>query len=115
MQLRDYQRAALDDLYAWLRENDGHPCLVLPTGAVHTPRDGVLSWEDLQACKNIVWGPAAQAVEVFPPDGRVVNEAPMRHLWRTPWADACCADADYRLTHTLEGFDPRAVRPREAS
>lgn len=33
-ELRDYQRRALDMLYAWFGENDeGNPCLVLPTGA----------------------------------------------------------------------------------
>lgn len=31
--LRSYQRRAIDDLYAWLSKNDGHPCVVLPTGA----------------------------------------------------------------------------------
>lgn len=30
--LRDYQRKAIDDLYAWMENNDGNPCLVLPTG-----------------------------------------------------------------------------------
>lgn len=33
IQLRPYQRRALDMLYEWLGENDGNPCLVLPTGA----------------------------------------------------------------------------------
>lgn len=33
-ELRDYQRRALDDLYAWFRAgNKGNPCLVLPTGS----------------------------------------------------------------------------------
>ncbi|MGL4404422.1 MAG: DEAD/DEAH box helicase family protein, partial [Notoacmeibacter sp.] len=31
--LRPYQQKAIDDLYAWMREHDGNPCLVLPTGA----------------------------------------------------------------------------------
>ena len=32
--LRDYQRRAIDQLYAWFGENaTGNPCLVLPTGA----------------------------------------------------------------------------------
>jgi len=31
--LRDYQQRSLDQLYAWLRDNAGNPCLVLPTGA----------------------------------------------------------------------------------
>lgn len=31
--LRDYQQRSIDELYAWLSENNGNPCLVLPTGA----------------------------------------------------------------------------------
>jgi len=31
--LRDYQQRAIDKLYEWFPENDGNPCLVLPTGA----------------------------------------------------------------------------------
>ena len=33
MPLRDYQQRSIDDLYKWLKNNDGNPCLVLPTGA----------------------------------------------------------------------------------
>lgn len=33
MQLREYQRRSIDQLYEWMRENDGNPCLELPTGA----------------------------------------------------------------------------------
>ena len=33
MSLRPYQQKAIDDLYSWMAKNDGHPCLVLPTGA----------------------------------------------------------------------------------
>ena len=32
--LRNYQRRAINDLYAWFEKNpNGNPCLVLPTGA----------------------------------------------------------------------------------
>lgn len=32
--LRDYQQRTIDDLYAWFESgNQGHPCLVLPTGS----------------------------------------------------------------------------------
>jgi len=31
--LRDYQQRAIDQLYDWLSNNGGNPCLVLPTGA----------------------------------------------------------------------------------
>lgn len=33
MKLRDYQQKSIDMLYDWMRANDGHPCVVLPTGA----------------------------------------------------------------------------------
>ena len=33
MQLREYQQRSIDQLYEWMRENDGNPCLELPTGA----------------------------------------------------------------------------------
>ena len=33
MQLRDYQQAAIDALYAYFSESDGNPLVVLPTGA----------------------------------------------------------------------------------
>jgi len=33
MILRDYQQRAIGDLYRWFEGNDGHPCMVLPTGA----------------------------------------------------------------------------------
>ncbi|MEM6932360.1 MAG: DEAD/DEAH box helicase family protein [Pseudomonadota bacterium] len=31
--LRDYQREAIDSLYRWLAENEGNPLVVAPTGA----------------------------------------------------------------------------------
>lgn len=33
MQLRDYQRRAIDEAFDWMRNNDGNLCSVLPTGA----------------------------------------------------------------------------------
>ena len=33
MKLRDYQQRSIDLLYEWLRNNQGNPCLVLPTGS----------------------------------------------------------------------------------
>ena len=33
MKLRDYQQRSIDLLYDWLRNNQGNPCLVLPTGS----------------------------------------------------------------------------------
>lgn len=51
--LRDYQRRAIDDLYAWFEKNpNGNPCLVLPTGAGKSHivaalcKEAVQSWPD---------------------------------------------------------------------
>jgi len=33
MILREYQQRAIDQLYAWLEQNPGNPCLSLPTGS----------------------------------------------------------------------------------
>ncbi len=51
MPLRHYQQAAIDDVYAYLRQHDGNPVVVLPTGAGK-------SWCIAQICADAVnlWG-----------------------------------------------------------
>jgi DNA repair protein RadD len=50
--LRDYQRRAILELYYWLEHHDGHPVLVLPTGAgksfcvAHLCQDTIKQWPD---------------------------------------------------------------------
>lgn len=50
--LRDYQQRAIDELYQWMRDNAGHPCLVLPTGSGKSHivaalcKDAVSTWPD---------------------------------------------------------------------
>lgn len=48
-------------------------------------KDG-LTWDELWAIKDAVGFGSAWAVEVFPPDGAVVNVANMRHLFILPEA-----------------------------
>lgn len=43
-----------------------------------------ITWDELQHIKNTCGFPSHAAVEVFPPDGKVVNVANMRHLWVLP-------------------------------
>jgi|PlaIllAssembly_1097288.scaffolds.fasta_scaffold44816_6 hypothetical protein len=43
-------------------------------------QDGI-GWDVLQRIKNDLLGVDATAVEVFPPQSDVVNEANIRHLW----------------------------------
>lgn len=33
IELRQYQKRTIDELYSWISENPGNPCVVLPTGA----------------------------------------------------------------------------------
>lgn len=50
--LRDYQQRAIDMVYDWMRQNDGNPCIVLPTGAGKSHivaalcKDAVQEWPD---------------------------------------------------------------------
>jgi len=46
--LREYQRRSVDQLYDWLRNNDGNPCLVLPTGSGKSHIVATLCKEALQ-------------------------------------------------------------------
>ena len=48
-ELRDYQRRAVDLLYDWASNNDGNPCLVMPTGSGKSHVIAALCKEALQA------------------------------------------------------------------
>lgn len=50
-------------------------------------RDGI-TWDELQAIKSEIGCGDYWALEVYPPDGEVVDLAPMRHLWLVPSAPA---------------------------
>lgn len=51
MKLRPYQQAAIDAVYAHLRDHDDNPCVVIPTAGGKTPvmaticKDAVLRWD----------------------------------------------------------------------
>lgn len=45
---------------------------------------GGISWDDLQRLKAEAGYSDWYAVEVFPPDDKVINEQNMRHLWLLP-------------------------------
>ena len=76
-QSRDY----LAVLYVDTR--DGSRCLSVNRTA--TNRDGSwmdgITWDELQRVKNETVGPETWAVEVFPAQSEMINEANMRHLW----------------------------------
>ncbi len=47
-------------------------------------------WRDLQEIKNMIIGPECEAVQLYPADDRVVDEANQFHLW-------VCRDPKYRF------------------
>lgn len=58
-------------------------------GHLVVAHDGTITWDQLQAIKNLVWGQDARAVEVYPVQTEVINNAPLRHLWRLGPDDFC--------------------------
>lgn len=50
-------------------------------GHLAVTHDGTITWDQLQDIKNIAFGSTARAIEVYPSQFDVVNNAPLRHLW----------------------------------
>jgi hypothetical protein len=50
-------------------------------GLISVEHDGYITWDELQAIKDDLFGKDACAIEIYPPQDRVVNNVQMRHLW----------------------------------
>ena len=50
----------------------------------HDGKTNRLTWDELMVIKNEMLGEDACAIELFPRDCDVVNEANIRHLWELP-------------------------------
>lgn len=71
------------DFLVQLFDEGGH--VRVTVNRTHMPNgkdwaDGI-TWDELQAIKAEIGRGDRWAVEVYPPDDEVVNDAPMRHLW----------------------------------
>lgn len=58
-------------------------------GHLMVKHDGAITWDQLAAIKTAAWGPEARAIEVYPADAKIINHAPIRHLWRLGESDFC--------------------------
>ena len=68
----------------------GFPALVDDAlGHLMVAHSGAITWDQLQAVKNAVWGPQTRAIEVYPRASDVVNNGQFRHLWRLGEDDFC--------------------------
>jgi len=69
--------------------NDAHGTIRLSVNRTHVDPatlrwvDGI-RWDDLQRLKQEAGYGEREAVEIYPPDGYVVDVANMRHLWILP-------------------------------
>lgn len=59
-----------------------------------------LSWSDLAAIRDAIWGPGVAAVEVFPPAREVIDLRPTRHFWRGDLVDRAVRECSDRM-HAL--------------
>ncbi len=50
----------------------------------HDGKTNCLTWDELMVIKNEMLGEDACAIELFPCECDVVNEANIRHLWELP-------------------------------
>lgn len=46
--------------------------------------EGAKSWAEKQRIKNLIVGPQRLAIEVFPPESELVDQADVFHLWVLP-------------------------------
>lgn len=69
VQLSDVETEWGTVTHLWVRRHDG---------------EAVRSWKDLQRIKNELTGPDRTAVEVFPAESALKDEANMYHLWVLP-------------------------------
>ena len=68
----------------------GRPVLIdHELGHLMVSHDGAITWDELQAIKNEVWGKEAQAIEIYPRESDLVNSGFFRHLWRLGDGDFC--------------------------
>lgn len=55
----------------------------------HTEGTSPLTWAELQRIKSELVGPEREAVQVFPRESELVDQAEMYHLWLYPAGERC--------------------------
>ena len=58
-------------------------------GHLMVAHGGTITWDELQAIKNAIWGEGTRAIEVYPVNDALVNSGNYRHLWRLGKGDFC--------------------------
>lgn len=82
-------------------------------GLLSVAHDGRITWDELQAVKDAVWGVQTRAIEVYPRRADVVNSGNWRHLWRLGPGDWCPDLLEHRPA-SPGGFDRLEARHHAA-
>ena len=91
----------------------GFPVLLdVQLGHLMVSHDGAITWDQLQAIKNEVWGRDARAIEVYPAQDDLVNSGNWRHLWRLGRFDFCPDLLGAGLPHEGTMDAPDGLYPR---
>src|SRR5690606_14547531 len=108
--LRDYQRRAIDQLYDWLGNNTGNPCLVLPTGAGKSHIVAAL-------CKEIVQGYSDTRILMLSHQKELIgqNAEKMRLHWPNAPLGIYSAGMNKRQIDTITFASIQSVAKRAAS
>ena len=83
-----------EDARVYVSEDNRYTVLVSQVGEVHPKlgrlihlsirrddRSKIRDWRELQEIKTAILGPDAEAVEIFPAEGRVMDTCNQYHLW----------------------------------
>lgn len=86
MMLREYQQRAINDLFYWLKTNEGNPCVVMPTGS---GKSHVIA----ELTKNLIEKDASTRILMVTHVKELIaqNAAKMRALWPNAPMGICSA------------------------
>lgn len=96
-------RVYRNDRYSVFVREIGH-------GALHVSfhrhdRSAIVDWRHCQQIKNEVAGAERTAVEIFPPESKLVDTANERHLWVLPPGETIPFAFDERLVMTQDEME----------
>lgn len=77
----------------------------------HTNRKAIRDWRHFQKIKNELCGPEREAVEIYPAESRLVDEANQYHLWVFPEGYIIPFGFGERMVGDTDVFGPAKQRP----
>lgn len=79
----------------------------------HNNRKPIRDWRHFQRIKNELTDPEREAVEIYPAESRLVDEANQYHLWVFPEGERIPIGFETRMVSDDQVFGPAKQRPLE--